>query len=307
MAATPELLNPILTSIALKISPLHAMLLNIYPSKLSEQLGLIELIRETLLPSNPDGSPASAEQIKNEEERLIAEEMNRRDSNSRQYYSNLSVFKAMLLFCWSIRRGSDTFNEERLNKYVHVKESNSSRDFQAWSNVYNNFRNRLKGAVMSAILTKKKQHQHKDNILKDITVTDGITIAKKSSVSKKAKKSKLASPSVDSSAPLSTEALADIAAAEVFGTGTPSSTASMASVNTSGHTSQDSTPTVSEGSHGERKRRLMAYLDGDDDSIRDESDSDDDVEVIEAPVKTSIRPLVVQCVSLEELPLCDCK
>jgi hypothetical protein len=169
-----------------KISPLLTLLVKVRPSNLEEQLAFVEYLRETLLP--PADTQDRVNKIKALETKIIEEEKERRDSKKRQSFTNDRILRNMVLYAWSVRKGSDIFNKEEfkiatlnfrkgksqvesVHKSSKKKNSQQEIDYYVWSRVRNNFLRKLEKVKNSVILTVRKDMISKDNILRDESET----------------------------------------------------------------------------------------------------------------------------------------
>lgn len=165
-ASHPRLKNELYMLIASKMCPLAALIIGATPSKYHEHLAIAEHIRNGL-----EGDTLEAR--KAEEVRLINMEIWRKTKKLRQFYNNETVLKRVVLYLLSLRTdvpGSSISTPASSQSTVPSQNKKKSNEpYRKWANFINNFKRKIKAAILSVYYTVKGEIQHKKNRLRDST------------------------------------------------------------------------------------------------------------------------------------------
>lgn len=137
------------------------------PSKRAEHLQLVEYVRSTL---GPDVASAEAKLIKEEEARL--------EAKVRQYFTNETILKAMILHAFAKREdhpGMSTVSNTSVavdanGKKKKQEKKKENTPYRIWANLHNNLRTKIDKVLESILLTLKGDIQNKQNCLRDVTL-----------------------------------------------------------------------------------------------------------------------------------------
>lgn len=151
---------------------------------MQQQLALIEYLRETLVPLNDTENRAA--KIEEAEVAIIIQEKKRKQDKTRQNFTNDNILRSMVFYAWSVRKGSDIFNEEEFKiatmnfskgkaqePVANASSKNTTSgisaevDYYVWGRIRSNLMRKLKAVIRSVILTVRKDMKNSANLLRD--------------------------------------------------------------------------------------------------------------------------------------------